>query len=124
MSKIVRFEDIEAWQDARALTKEIYIITESWKDFSLKDQMRRASVSIMANTVEGYARRGDKEFSHFLFIARASAAELQSHLYLSLDLNNISHQVFDYLYEKLDKIQRKLYSFIRTLDARRFTHDA
>ncbi len=89
MGKITKFEDIEAWQDVRLLEKEIYIMTESWKDFSLKDQMRRASVSIMANIAESYARRSDKEFSQFLFIAMASAAELQSHLYLSLDLSNV-----------------------------------
>ncbi len=115
MSKIARFEDIEAWQDARVLTGEIYKTTKSWKDLSLKDQMRRAAVSIMANIAEGYARRSDKEFSQFLFIAKASASELQSHLYLSLDLNGISKETFHILYEMLDKIQRKLYSFIRAL---------
>jgi len=117
MGKITKFEDIEVWQDARLLAKEIYRMTKSWKDFSLKDQMRRASVSIMANIAEGYARRSDKEFSQFLFIARASAAELQSHLYLSLDLSNILQKEFDYLHEQLDKIQRKLYSFIKALNA-------
>lgn len=117
MGKITKFEDIEAWQDARQLASVIYKITETWKDFSLRDQMRRASISIMANIAEGYARKSDKEFSHFLFIARASAAELQSHLYLSLDLNNVLKRDFDSLYEQLDKIQRKLYSFIKALGA-------
>lgn len=99
------------------LTKEIYKRTENWKDYSFKDQMRRASVSIMANIAEGYARKSDKEFSQFLYIAKASAAELQSHLYISLDLHNVEQEDFNWLYEQLDKIQRKLYSFIKALDA-------
>lgn len=115
MKKITRFEDIEAWQDARVLAKDIYKMTSAWKDFSLRDQMRRASVSIMANIAEGYARGSNKEFAQFMFFSKASASELQSHLYLSLDLNYISKENFEYVYEQLDKIQRKLSSFIKIL---------
>ena len=89
MGKITKFEDIEAWQDSRLLTGTIYRMTETWKDFSLKDQMRRASVSVMSNIAEGYARRGNKEFIQFMFISKASCAELQNHLYFTLDLNYI-----------------------------------
>lgn len=115
MGKITKFEDIETWQDARLLAKAIYKITEGWKDFSLKDQMRRAAVSIMANIAEGYARGGNKEFVQFMFISKASASELQSHLYLSLDLSYISQDNFNTAYEQLDKVQRKLSSFIKVL---------
>ena len=115
MGKITKFEDIEAWQDSRLLTGTIYRMTETWKDFSLKDQMRRASVSVMSNIAEGYARRGNKEFIQFMFISKASCAELQSHLYLAVDLNYISKEIFESLYEQLDKIQRKLSSFIKVL---------
>lgn len=115
MGKITRFEDIEAWQDARVLARDIYKMTEIWKDFSLRDQMRRSSVSIMANIAEGYARNSNREFAQFMFISKASASELQSHLYLSLDLNYISQEDFGNVYEQLDKIQRKLSSFIKTL---------
>jgi four helix bundle protein len=68
MAKIERFEDIEAWKKARELTKIIYEVTSQGKlatDFSLKDQLRRASVSIMANITEGFEREGNKEFRHF-----------------------------------------------------------
>lgn len=115
MGKITKLEDIEAWQDARFLAKSIYKITESWKDFSLKDQMRRAAISIMANIAEGYARSGNREFVQFMFISKASASELQSHLYLSLDLSYISQENFKAVYEQLDKVQRKLSSFIKVL---------
>jgi four helix bundle protein len=115
MGKITRFEDIEAWQDARLLAKDIYRTTANWKDFSLMDQMRRASVSIMANIAEGYARRSNREFSQFMFISKASASELQSHLYLSLDISYLSQIEFSRIYEQLDKVQRKLSSFIKTL---------
>jgi len=90
-------------------------MTESWKDFSLRDQMRRSSVSIMANIAEGYARNSNREFAQFMYISKASASELQSHLYLSLDLNYISHEDFGNVYEQLDNIQRKLSSFIKIL---------
>lgn len=77
--------------------------------------MRRAAVSIMANIAEGYARGGNKEFVQFMFISKASASELQSHLYLSLDLIYISQDNFNTIYEQLDKVQRKLSSFIKVL---------
>ncbi len=115
MNKITKLEDIEAWQDARILAKTIYKITADWKDFSLKDQMRRAAISIMANIAEGYGRGGNKEFAQFMFISKASASELQSHLYLSLDLNYVLQDDFYTIYEQLDKVQRKLSAFIKVL---------
>ncbi len=115
MGAIRRFEDIEAWQDAKLLAGHVYKMTDSWKDFSLKDQMRRASVSIMANIAEGFARKGNKEFVHFMYISKASASELQSHLYLALDLLYVSRDEFDSMYEQTDKTQRKLTNFIKML---------
>ena len=88
MGKINRFEDIQAWQKARELNKEIYNTTgihSFSKDFSLRDQVRKGSVSIMANIAEGFGRRSKKEFSNFLNIAHGSAAEVQCHLYVALD---------------------------------------
>jgi len=115
MGKITKFEDIEAWKDARTMAGSVYKMTDDWKDLSLKDQMRRASVSVMANIAEGYARSGNKELAKFLFIAKASASELQSHLYLSSDLKYISPECFNSVYDQLDKIQRKLSNFIKAL---------
>jgi four helix bundle protein len=78
---IKRFEEIEAWQKARELARVVYQSTKDGqisRDYGLRDQMRRAGVSIMANIAEGFSRRSNKEFCQFLFIAKSSAAELQS----------------------------------------------
>ena len=88
MSKIERFEDIESWQLARELTVGIYRATnvaEFARDFGLKDQIRRAAVSIMSNIAEGFGRGGNAELIQFLAIARGSAAEVQAQLYVALD---------------------------------------
>lgn len=89
MAKIEKFEDINAWQKARELTNDIYRITYEdgfFRDYSLRNQTRNASVSIMANIAEGFGRRSNKEFINFLNIAHGSAAELQSHLYIQGNL--------------------------------------
>ncbi len=76
------------------------------KDFGLRDQIRRASVSIMANIAEGFGRRSDKEFANFLNIAHASAAEAQSHLYVALDLGYINQEEFDQNYNLLSETSK------------------
>ena len=118
MSKIERFEDIQAWQKARELGKEIYRVTNDepfTKDFSLKDQIRRASTSIMLNIAEGFARRSTNEFKQFLYIAHGSAAEVQSALYIALDQNYISDREFHALYKQTDAISKMLAGFIKYL---------
>ena len=90
MSTITRFEEIEAWQTARELTKLIYFHTEEAKfsrDFGLKDQIRRASVSVMSNISEGFESQTQALFIRYLGIAKASAGEVRSQLYVSHDLN-------------------------------------
>jgi four helix bundle protein len=87
-----RFEDILAWQKAREVTRRIYEITASdrfARDYGLRNQLQRASVSIMANIAEGFGRHSDKEFANFLNMAHGSASETQSHLYVALDLGYI-----------------------------------
>ncbi len=86
MTTIKRFEDIEVWGKARKLVGEIYRVTsreEFQKDYALKEQIRRAAISIMANIAEGYGRRSNQEFANFLNYAHGSAAEVQSHLIYS-----------------------------------------
>jgi four helix bundle protein len=88
MPTFKKFEDIKAWQKAREVTRLVYTISrdkEFARDFGLRDQIRRASVSIMANIAEGHGRRSDKEFANFLNMARGSVEEVQSHLYVALD---------------------------------------
>lgn len=118
MAKINRFEDIESWQKARELTKQIYKITKDGsflKDFGLSNQIRRSSVSIMANVAEGFARRTKKEFINFLGTAHASAAEVQSHLYVALDQNYISKRNFERLYSQADEISKMIQGFSKYL---------
>jgi len=128
VSKIEKFEDIQAWQEARSLTNEIYLVSGSgqWaKDYALRDQIRRASISIMSNIAEGFERRTDTEFSRFLSMAKASASEVKAQLYIALDQDYIDQNQFNDLYERCDKVCRYLGSFIRYLrqnDARRTTH--
>ncbi len=114
MSKIERFEDIQAWQNARKLVRAIYSITNDGrftKDFGLRDQIRRAAVSIMLNIAEGFARKTNKEFMQFLVIAHASAAEVQSALYVALDQNYIIRQQFENLYKITDETSKMIMGF-------------
>jgi four helix bundle protein len=95
MSKIEKFEDFIAWQKARLLTSRIYTITDVGsfaRDFGLRDQIRRAVVSIMSNIAEGFERGRPAEFQHFLSIAKASCAELRSQLYVAFDAGYLSQE--------------------------------
>lgn len=88
MATIEKFEDIEAWKKARELTRDVYTASKQAafaKDFGLKDQIRRAAVSIMSNIAEGFERGGDKEFAQFIALAKGSSAEVRAQLYVALD---------------------------------------
>jgi four helix bundle protein len=90
LATIKNFEDIEAWQEARKLTKAIYTFSGKGsfaRDFALREQIRRAAISIMSNISEGFERGGSAEFSQFLSIAKGSAGEVESQLYIALDQN-------------------------------------
>ena len=111
MSKIKRFEDLIAWQKARELTKEIYIITrqgEFARDYGLSGQIQRAAVSIMSNVAEGFERGGRGEFQQFLSIAKASCAELRSQLYVALDIGYLGQDKFEQLLEQGEEVGRIL----------------
>jgi four helix bundle protein len=119
---INRFEDIEAWQKARELARVVYQSTKDGqisRDYGLRDQMRRAGVSIMANIAEGFSRRSNREFCQFLFIAKSSAAELQSHAYVALDQAYIGEADFQKLYDSLDHTSRMISNLIKYLSAHR-----
>lgn len=118
MSKVERFEDIRAWQAARALTNLVYDITLEGRfsqDFDLKDQMRAAAGSIMHNIAEGFGCGSDAEFSRFLRIARRSASEVQSQLYLALDRKYIDQSQFQIVYDKATEIKKLINAFIAYL---------
>ena len=118
MTKIERFEDIKAWQKARELVKSTYEITSKEdfaRDYSLKDQIRRASISVMSNIAEGFSRQTDREFIQFLHVAKGSISEVQSQLYVALDLKYISEATFKELYEPLEETIRLVSGFVRYL---------
>ncbi|MFA6920202.1 MAG: four helix bundle protein [Gallionella sp.] len=109
--KIERFEDLIAWQKARLLTVEIYRITvhgEFAKDFGLRDQIRRAAVSVMSNIAEGFDRASRSEFHQFLVIAKASCAEVRSQLYVAQDVGYIDQDVFSSLNSGTEELSRIL----------------
>ena len=106
---IQRFEDIVAWQRARVLTKDVYACTRVGafaKDYGLKDQIQRASVSSMANISEGFERGGDREFVQFLSNSKGSCGEVKSRLYVALDQNYIAPVSFNQLYSQADEVSR------------------
>jgi len=117
--KIENFEDIKSWQKARELTSKIYQITSEGQfseDYGLRDQVRRASVSTMANISEGFGSEGNKEFIKFLNYSRRSASEVQSHLYVALDQGYITQNQFDQLHEGLTDLKKLINGFIRYLE--------
>ncbi|MVO10533.1 four helix bundle protein [Flavobacterium sp. TP390] len=118
MGRFKSFEEINSWQKARIFNKRIYEITESPKfnkDVELNRQIKRASISISSNIAEGFERNTDKEFIYFLYVAKASAAEVRSQLYLALDLEYITINEFQELIELVTEISKLLSGFIKYL---------
>lgn len=118
MGLIERFEDIQGWQEARKLVKMVYELTAKdafTKDYGMRDQLRRASVSTMSNIAEGFDCDSDIEFARFLGIARRSAVEVQSILYAALDVNYISQHEFDLFYEQARVTKALVGGFKRSL---------
>ncbi|MDP4115862.1 MAG: four helix bundle protein [Bacteroidota bacterium] len=112
---ISKFEDIESWKLSKELNLELFRIFENSKMYSLKDQILRASISIMNNIAEGFERQTNKEFKQFLYIAKGSAAEVRSMLYLINDLNIVDGPTYDALNEKTIYISKLLSNFIKVL---------
>ena len=120
--KVSRFEELECWQEARALSNDVYSAikqSSAWKkDLRLCGQLQAAAGSVMANIAEGFARRSDKEFVQFLFIALASASELQSHLYIARDQGYLAQQSFDSIYNRAHKTSKIISGHIKYLRTR------
>ena len=115
---IKRFEDIEAWQKARELTKAVYLATASGafaRDFVLRDQVRRAAVSIVSNIAEGFERGGNREFLQFLSLSKGSCGELRAQLYLVKDQGYLEEKVLDALMLRALQVSRMITGLIRYL---------
>ena len=114
------FEEINAWQNARGLVKEVYAMTgrgEFVRDYGLKDQIQRAAVSICSNIAEGFERRGNKEFINFLWIAKGSAAEVCSQLHNAKDIGYITDEQFKSIYDSARHIGGMLFNLINVLSS-------
>jgi len=123
MATIKRFEDLEIWQEARRLTKEIYNIsveTGLKSDFRLRDQIKASSGSIMDNIAEGFERNGNIEFRQFLSIAKGSAGETRSQLYRIFDFGYIDQDKFIHLKDSFENLSGKINNFIIYLNNRDF----
>jgi four helix bundle protein len=121
MPKFDGFEEIQAWQKAYDVTLRVYRLTDNGafaKDYGLRDQIRRASVSIMANIAEGHGRRSNSEFANFLNLARGSAHEVQSHLHVAVGLGYIQRSDFDELRISLIEISKMTLALARYLRAK------
>ena len=109
MARAERFEDLIAWQKARKVTAEVYRLTRETplgRDFGLRDQMCRSSVSVMSNIAEGFDRAGPREFRQFLSIAKGSAGELRSQSYVALDAGHLSEPQFQTLRDGAEEVGR------------------
>ena len=118
MTRIDQFEDIEAWREARVLVKSIYALTSEGRfarDFGLRDQVRRAAVSIMSNIAEGFERGSDKDFARFLFMAKGSAGEVRSQLYVACDLGYLEQERPDQFIDGAQSVSRRISGFIKYL---------
>ena len=117
--KIGRFEDLECWKEARKLVNMVYKAinsnTKFKNDLRLKNQCIGAVLSIMGNIPEGFVRRSNKEFIQFLFISISSGAELQSHFYVALDQNYVTHDIFDAVYNQTNKVGKMVSNLISYL---------
>jgi four helix bundle protein len=121
--KITRFEDIEAWQEARKLVKMVYEVIrkshEFKRDFRLVNQVQDAAVSSMSNIAEGFSRKGNKEFIQFLFISKSSAAEVQSQFYVAIDQGYINQEDFKRVYDQAEVVSKLDSGFIKYLQSQK-----
>jgi four helix bundle protein len=117
------FEDLEVWKSARELTNKIYGLTKNSafsKDFSLRDQIRRASVSIMSNIAEGYERGGNQELIQFLSIAKGSCGEVRCQLYIAGDQNYINQNELKPFIEQCKRISIMINNFMDHLKGSKY----
>ncbi len=112
---IQTFEDVIAWQKARGLAVEIYTLFKSSRDYSFKDQIQRAVISITNNIAEGFERKSNKELSYFLYIAKGSCGEVRSMLYIAYDLGYISKTQLQTLNESTKEISKIIAGLIKSL---------
>lgn len=118
MSKIEKIEDIIVWQKAKSLTINIYKASNHGsfaKDFGLRDQIRRAAVSIPSNIAEGFGRGGNREFLQFLSISKGSLFELKTQLIIANEIGYLDDEIFSKISNEIDEVGKMLTSFMNYL---------
>jgi four helix bundle protein len=110
--QVEKFEDLYAWQQSRELVKLVYQMCRTWKDYSLKDQIQRAAVSVLSNLAEGFERGTKDELIAFWYIARGSCGEVRAQLYVAMDQDFIDQQTFALVYDKADYTSRLIAKLI------------
>lgn len=120
---VTKFEDLYCWQMARELVTVIYNLTKNplFKDYSLRDQICRAVVSIISNIAEGFERGNKEELLYFLYIAKGSCGEVRAQLYVALDCKYISQSEFDTAIEKCKQVSGLLYRFIESIKSQGYS---
>lgn len=124
--RITKFEDLKIWQLALKITKEIYDISakkEFAKDFTLKDQIRKAVISISSNIVEGFEKNNNNEFIRFLKIAKGSTGEARNQLYIALAVGYLSKLEFDRLNSELIDLSNQTGKLISYLNKEKLTRN-
>ena len=116
MGNYKRFEDLEIWKEGMEICKEVYVLLKDCKDYGLKDQIQRASVSVPSNIAEGYERNKVKEKQHFMFIAKASCGELRTQLYLAVFLEYIDSEEGNDLINRVAKLSVMIYNYVQSLN--------
>jgi four helix bundle protein len=121
MASVESFENLEIWEQARAITNKVYDLSETGRfsrDFGLRDQMRRAALSVMSNIAEGFESPTQKSFINYLGHAKASAGELRSQIYVAVDRKYLSEEEFQELKQELSQCSRRIVGLIRYLDSK------
>ncbi|SDL09078.1 four helix bundle protein [Catalinimonas alkaloidigena] len=113
MAKIQRFEDLDVWKEGVQLSVAMYKALAGCRDFGLRDQMQRASVSVPSNIAEGFERNSNQDFVRFLTIARASCGELRTQLYIAIDIGILSPEVGGALIAHTRKVSAMLSKYIQ-----------
>jgi len=113
--RIYQFEELDVWQKSRAMVLKVYNVFNQHKDFAFRDQIQRASVSVMNNIAEGFERQTNNELIRFLYISKGSAGEVRSMLYLAKDLDKINNDDFKAIYDMSNEISKMLSGLIKSL---------
>ena len=115
MATVQRFEDLLCWKKSRELVREVYKALNTCKDYGFKDQIQRASVSVMSNIAEGFESGSKQEFLNYLYIAKGSAGEVRAQLYAAHDIGYVNIETFKYLKGLAEECSRLVSSFTKSL---------